>query len=375
MTDPSNSSSSATGSTTIVYTNDLQGIKPPNFDWDSSELVQQFRSFRRYCELLLSTPTYASKTPKQIVNYILLWMGPQAVEVFDNWSHLTDDQKEVPENVWDAFSQYFEPKSNFRLARFQLRDLKQDNKESVDSFVNRLKVQAKKCNFKDASSFEDNLIDQFIKGISHVSVQKKLLDQDPKTLTLDKALDLARTFEATQSQLIQLGCTEQVNYVKQCSKKFPTNVSRKSSPQTCCFCGGPFHKRENCPARNQYCNKCRKIGHWGKMCMSKPKAGQSAKLGAFAPLAPCAQLFSRAMAQGASQAGHGCQSRRRHTMGAKKSAPIGARGAKDVAWHLQRLWRLWRLRKASLTVDNRCLKSQLVCITTVLPLTQTQRIR
>ena len=180
MTDPSNLSSSATGSTTIVYTNDLQGIKPPNFDWESSELVQQFRSFRRYCELLLSIPTYASKTPKQIVNYILLWMGPQAVEVFDNWSHLTDDQKEVPENVWDAFSQYFEPKSNFRLARFQLRDLKQDNKESVDSFVNRLKVQAKKCNFKDASLFEDNLIDQFIKGISHVSVQKKLLDQDPK---------------------------------------------------------------------------------------------------------------------------------------------------------------------------------------------------
>ena len=42
---------------------------------------------------MLSTPTYASKSDKEVVNYILLWMGPQAVEVFDNWSHLSDQQK------------------------------------------------------------------------------------------------------------------------------------------------------------------------------------------------------------------------------------------------------------------------------------------
>ena len=268
------STSSATSTTTtVVYTNDLQGIKIPSFEWDSPELVQQFRSFRRYCELLLSTPTYSSKTPEEVVNYILLWMGPQAVEIYDNWSHLTDDQKKTPSIVWDAFSQYFEPKSNFRLARFQLRDLKQENKESVDSVVNRLKVQAKKCNFESSSLLEDNLIDQLIKGIAHVAVQKKLLDQDPKVLTLDKALDISRTFEATQSQLIQLGCTEQVSYIKQNIKKGNmkgnSDVYQKSNSQKCYFCGGQIHKRENCPAKNISCNKCHKIGHYGKMCMSK----------------------------------------------------------------------------------------------------------
>ena len=78
---------------TVVYANDLQGIRPPHFDWNSSELVQQFRSFKRYCELLLSTPTYSNKPPEIVVNYILLWLSPKAVEIYDNWSHLTDDEK------------------------------------------------------------------------------------------------------------------------------------------------------------------------------------------------------------------------------------------------------------------------------------------
>ena len=61
---------------------------------------------------MLSTPTYASKSDKEVANYILLWMGPQAVEVFDNWSHLSGQQKESPSEVWNAFKNYFEPKSN-----------------------------------------------------------------------------------------------------------------------------------------------------------------------------------------------------------------------------------------------------------------------
>ena len=121
---------------------------------------------------MLSTPTYASKSDKEVVNYILLWMGPQAVEVFDNWSHLSDQQKESPSEVWNAFKNYFEPKSNFRLARFQLRDLVQQANEPIGNYVVRLKVQAQKCNFATPIS-EDNLIDQIIKGTHHFNVRKK----------------------------------------------------------------------------------------------------------------------------------------------------------------------------------------------------------
>jgi len=58
---------------------DVSGIKPPSFNWDSQDLPQEYKSFRRYCELLLSTPGYRSRTGPETVSYLLLWMGPQAV--------------------------------------------------------------------------------------------------------------------------------------------------------------------------------------------------------------------------------------------------------------------------------------------------------
>ena len=67
----------------IVYSNDLAGVKIPTFDWEDPQ-VTQFKKFRRYCELILSTPTYSSRPGGEKVNYILLWLGPQGAEVYES---------------------------------------------------------------------------------------------------------------------------------------------------------------------------------------------------------------------------------------------------------------------------------------------------
>ena len=171
---------------TVVF-NDLAGVKAPEFDWHSDDLPGAFKKFKRYCQLMLSTPTYASRSPKERVNYILLWLGPQGVEIFDSWTHLTPVQLDDPEQVWTAFSNYFEPKTNYRLARYQLRDIKQNSNEPVDSYISRLRTQAKKCNYQP-DALEDMLIDQFIVGVAHDSVRKHILDKKSDELTLDMCL-------------------------------------------------------------------------------------------------------------------------------------------------------------------------------------------
>ena len=102
-----------------ITSNDLIGVKIPTFSWDEPDLPQAFKKLRRYCEILLSTPTYSRKSGKEQVSYILLWLGPQGVEIYDSWNLSETDQQDTKE-VWDAFSAYFEPKSNFRLSRYQL---------------------------------------------------------------------------------------------------------------------------------------------------------------------------------------------------------------------------------------------------------------
>ena len=63
---------------------------------------------------------------------------------------------------------------SIRLARFQLRDLVQQANESIDTYVNRLKVQAQNCNFSSTNVQEDNIIDQIIKGTHHAAIRKQL---------------------------------------------------------------------------------------------------------------------------------------------------------------------------------------------------------
>ena len=177
-------------------------------------------------------------------------------------------QKTDPNQVWAAFRAYFEPKSNFRLARFQLRELTQEAGESIDTFVTRLKVQAGKCNFATPAMLEDNVIDQIIKGTAHSGVWKAMLDHDPAGLTLDRVLDTGRTHEATQAQLQNFQRTDrQVDEVRRRSRG-QERPQHRQRPR-CGNCGGQHHNREVCPAKGQSCHHCHKIGHWAKLCRGK----------------------------------------------------------------------------------------------------------
>ena len=262
----------------IIVNNDLAGVKPPSFVWDSSDLPQAFKKFRRYCEIFLSTPTYSSKKPEEIVNFILLWMGPRGVEIFDNLKNLTEADKRTPTKVWEAFSTYFEPKTNYRLARFQLREMVQQQGQSIDAFLTQLTAQAQKCKFPDPTITDDNILDQIIKGTAHDTVRKKFLDTDPDKLTLDAALNMARTFEATAQQILRFNQPQTaVNTVsRQRTTHTPTSktvFSSSPSPSTlhkCRNCGG-HHDRFKCPAHNSQCSYCHKFGHWAQVCLTKAR--------------------------------------------------------------------------------------------------------
>ena len=274
---------------TIFY-NDLAGVNPPKFDWAADDPASTFRKFKRYCEILLSTPTFESKQGADKVNYILLWLGPQGVEIFDSWN-LTAEQASNPVTVWKKFSDYFEPKTNFRLARYQLRDIRQQSNESSDGFLTRLRTQAKKCNY-GADFVKEVLIDQFIVGTLHAQVRKQILDHKQDTLTLEDCVNYGRTYEATKSQAQHFSHSPTESNVSSVKKRkprqskqsaHPHQTSRAAKPQAsseqpnknrCMWCGGERHKRAQCPAKESQCSKCKKLGHWSSACLSTKHSNQ-----------------------------------------------------------------------------------------------------
>ena len=110
----------------------------------------------------------------------------------NSWSSAIADQLKNPEFIWKKFGDHLEPKTNFRLARFQLQQYRQGTMESIDDFVARCKVQAAKCAFRDQQESEDRVFEQIIAGICHTEIQKDYCQK--KKCTLEEAMNVCRNF-------------------------------------------------------------------------------------------------------------------------------------------------------------------------------------
>ena len=136
---------------------DLAGITPPSIDWDADDLPNAFRRFKQYCELIFKGPLSA-KTEAQHVNYLLLWVGQTGLDIYNTWTFANAADAAKLDKIWEKFQKHIEPKSNPRLARYKLKQMKQSQKETVDDFMTKCRTIADKCIFRDDQEKEERLI-------------------------------------------------------------------------------------------------------------------------------------------------------------------------------------------------------------------------
>ena len=242
---------------------ELSGIEPPRMNWQAVDLPTEFRSFRQYCELIFRGP-FAAKGQGERVTYILLWVGQEGLRMYNTWE-LTEADKQDVDVIWDKFQSLIEPKSNYRLSRFHLQKFRQTNTETVDEYMTRCRTQARKCRFRDAVETDERLTEQLIVGVRHGKVQEKLLCRD-ETLTLDAAMDIARTHEATLANMQQFaGDANSISHVSR-SRKTRDSSGRRQVQHSCGKCGRRHAPTERCPAEGSTCNACGKLHHWQRVC-------------------------------------------------------------------------------------------------------------
>ena len=145
-------------------------------------------------------------------SFLLIWSGDEGRELASTWT-LTADEKKKLSTHWAKFEGYVAPRSNFRLARYKLPTIKQEPSETVDSILKKVRILVKECKYTNP---DEHIIDALIFGSVNPRVQSKLLEHDD-TLTLDKTVNIARTQEATSSQLqdIRGSQTTTVNALRQ----------------------------------------------------------------------------------------------------------------------------------------------------------------
>ena len=159
------------------------------------------------------------------------------------------------------------PKSNKVFARYKFHQKVQQEGESFEQFLTDLKLLVKDCGYADP---DEMVRDRVVIGCHATKTREKLI-QEGSDLTLEKAIDIARTDEMSKAQLKTM-TTENpsinsVNQKKQKSHKKTKSGREKFTSKDCSRCG--YHDKGKCPAQGKRCAKCQKLNHFASVCQSK----------------------------------------------------------------------------------------------------------
>ena len=177
---------------------------------------------------------------------------------------------------------YVKP-TNEIYARHQLATRRQQVGESLDEYLQALKILSKECKFKPVTATEyceEYIRDAFISGIHSNQICQRLLENktlDLKTMfdqarALDSAMRSSESYSAPQPVTTAATASEIVHQNQVDSQVDSTQLDSTlaAADPKCFFCGHSKHPRSKCPSKDAICNKCQKRDTLLKFAEERP---------------------------------------------------------------------------------------------------------
>ena len=248
-----------------------------------------FTAWRIQWECYCNLSGLAGQAAEKQVEAFNLCLSRETLAIVQNLG-LTNAEKKDVAAIIQALQRYVDGQMNETVERRNFRRRTQQPGESFDDFLISLRELAKTCRFCSESCTEKSIRDQVIKGISDGDTVEDLLQENE--LTLATTIAKCRSREATKKRRsdITLPEAELVAALRQSQQ--PT---RHNMPATCPGCGSAVHRggRRQCPAFNQTCLYCHKIGHFARVCRCKPTNQQEDPQSRYQPRANTIRVQSQ----------------------------------------------------------------------------------
>ena len=240
-------------------------LKPERFEGHQGTTASQWHHWYRTLEIFLEN---CEATATQKYHLLINLVSPEVYE------HISDCA--TYDNAISTLKNVYVKPVNKIFARYQLATLKQQGHESLDQFLQSLRVLAKECQFTPLTleqRIEEAIVDAFIAGLSSSVIRQRLLENG--SLTLDEAFKQARSLDVAQQSAEKYSSGNLYTASTSASLPIETTSCYGEDEKTvaftkskCNYCGNASHLRNQCPAREVTCFKCSKKGHFAKVCKS-----------------------------------------------------------------------------------------------------------
>ncbi len=227
--------------------------KYPEINWQAADLPEEYDLFKQQMDLFFLDNGITDKE-KQAIK-IRRAVGAEGLRRIGKSSLTSKDQKD-PQKIWQLFDKQIKVRVNFRVHRLEFMHYRQKHGETTEEFVGRCREKAKDCDF-DQTELAERIVELTIASTPCADFRKDLLEKD-KGFTIEQLLVEGRKYEARD-----IG-----------GKRLNQMTNQTSTPiegielGDCSNCG-LHHPPRKCPAYNDKCKKCKKIGHWARKCRSQ----------------------------------------------------------------------------------------------------------
>ena len=128
---------------------------------------------------------------------LIACIGADAYDIYTTLQFASDDDKNDPAKVIDAFEKFCIGEVNEVYERYIFHRRQQEPGETFDTFLGDLRRLVKSCGYGTVE--ESTVRDRIVLGIKDDATRKKLLQT--RGLDLNKAIDICRASEAATKQL------------------------------------------------------------------------------------------------------------------------------------------------------------------------------
>ena len=280
-------------------------------------VAENWVKFKRRFEIYITaTGKKKEKDQAKLIAIFCHIAGDEAVEFL---STVPEGDQKTLKDVLRVFDDYCNPRKNVTVERYKFNSAYQGSDESIQTFVTRLKILATTCDFGDIKN--ELIRDRIIVGIKDDNLRRKLLSI--KELTLENAVDVLlasiaakegnKTVKPENSHVKeevdidwvanskgrggynkngnQYQNTQQTsqrdvfyrpgNRGRGNFRRFQQQTDRVNYRQQtdarCTKCG-LTHGNDSCPAREQLCYHCNRVGHYSRRCFFKSQQVASLEL-------------------------------------------------------------------------------------------------
>ena len=174
--------------------------------------------------------------------------------------------------------------------RMEFNSLVQDQAEPVTQWVARLKSKAFLCEFeipcnsctppRMISYAEEEISQRLVAGLCNQEHQRRILSEASTLTSLELKVKRLQVLETTEKSAQSLqrpasstGSSEAAAAGRRLSqyksgKAPPKDPPASEEPEKCRGCGSAPHTggRKNCPASKKVCFRCKRTGHFGRVC-------------------------------------------------------------------------------------------------------------